>query len=253
MKSKNVYVYLILIAILKVGVVFSEENVVREYLKAWDYIEEGNSEEALSLVKKYHMKNGQYRGSWVVLLSVIQLKDNQYEKALYNIKIIRTKLTEKYYRVKESDTLLTDDEVKMTNFFYETLLKTSSLANFKLKNWTDALSDYLELSKEFKLSKYSTIAICYYNINQYSESLKYFKIAYKLEKKNECKDELAYNIGALYAILGDVEASISWLKNPLDHNKLWVKDIKEDKDFNKIRNNIKFKDFMENRMLDVHK
>ena len=89
------------------------------------------------------------------------------------------------------------------------------------------------------------IAICYYTAKNYTEALKYFMRAYDLLENDKIKNVVAYNIGNLYALQGDMDNAIKWLIIPLDQDrKLFLEKIRSDKDFDSIRGNQKFKEFL---------
>lgn len=220
-----------------------------KYLEAWLLLGKGERERALSIVKKYsESKVQREREDWAILLGAIYSGQKRYEDALKAISTIRPKFEKAWTIVKNEKIKLKENELKSLKFHYYRMLLISGLANYELGNFESALKDLLEYSEEFQETFiYEYIGIAYYNNKQYSESIEYLKRSYKLHKEGELKDNAAFSISALYALLGNVEEAISWLKIPLGHNrKIWLNKLKEDedKDFEAIRNNKQFEDFL---------
>lgn len=75
--------------------------------------------------------------------------------------------------------------------------------------------------------------------------MEYFKQAYDATPDSVEKDEMAYNIGCINALLKNTDEAIKWLQIPVGNNrKPWIKKIKKDKDFDNIRHENKFKVFV---------
>jgi len=241
-----------------------KDQEIVDYKKAWKFIESGDIEKARDLVKKNYDEDvadsNAFNLFWLVPQSVIYLDKKNYEKALYSINKARPKIERLYYALKTD--LREQVEIdpppekgrEYIVFNYKKILLVSSTANFKLQNWMEALNDYLEQTKEFNDKNYYLKAVCFYQIKNYPEALINFQYAYKFKQSEELKDEIAYNIACLYSILDDVDQSISWLKIPLNHNiNKWFPKIAEEKNFDNIRNNPKFKNFLKQEKKKLRK
>lgn len=175
------------------------------------------------------------------------LLQERYEEALNTVNMARPRL-EKYYPliIKSKETILTLDEIENIKFTYYKMFFIRGVANFELENWSNALNDFLIYEKEHKEDHiYEYIAISSYRLRRYQESLTYYKKLYKMKENDDIKYPLAFNIGAINVMLGNVEAAIFWLKIPLGHDKKqWLAEINTDKDFDTIRNNRKFIEFL---------
>ena len=68
----------------------------------------------------------------------------------------------------------------------------------------------------------------------------------KGDKKYKFRQALAYSIGSVNAVKGNVDDSIKWLRIPLvDDPQGLLSDIKNDADFEPIRKNKKFNEFLD--------
>ncbi len=237
----------------------SNKDEREDHSKAWLLFNQGEIEKALSIAKKYYYESRTQSVRWALLLGAIYFEQEKYEDALKSISIIRPHFEKFYAKVKNKKIRLKKDELKALKFLYYKMLLVSGVSNYELGNWESALKDLLEYSEEFqKPTVYEYIGIAYYQKKQYPKSIEYFKRSYHLHKEGELKDDAAFNIGALNAILGNVKEAIFWLKIPLGHNRqFWLKMIKEDedKDFEAIRNNKQFEDFLkeQEKELEFHK
>ncbi len=257
MKLKIVYVLIAVFICLGQGVILAEENELAEYLGAWTYYSDGDTEKALDIIKKYCKPDCRYEG-WAILLGAIYYsRQDRYQDALETINRVRPEVEKKYDWVTKEKGYMVDDplreeKIQLIKFNYYKMLVISGLSNYELKNWTVALKDLLAFSKEHQETFiYDYTGMCYYETNQYLEAIAYFKRAYQLHEDGELKDTAAYNIGAMNALLGNVEEAICWLRIPLEHNrKLWLGKIETDKDFDTIRDDKKFEDFLKQSKLN---
>ncbi|MDY6904547.1 MAG: hypothetical protein SWH61_07660 [Thermodesulfobacteriota bacterium] len=233
-----------------------QDQEIAEYKKAWKFIESDQTEKASDLIKRNYetdvAEDNAFSLFWLVPQGVIEMCEEDYEKALCTINKARPKLKRLYYALKtEPEEQPNDDPLakkgkEFIAFNYEKILIVSSTANFKLGHWMEALNDYMEGKKEFNHNDYYLKAVCFYRINNYPEALINFQYSYKVNQSKQLKDEIAYNISCLYSILGGVDESILWLKIPLSHDiNKWFPKIAGEKDFDNIRNNPKFKNFFE--------
>jgi tetratricopeptide (TPR) repeat protein len=226
-----------------------------DYYKAWMLLNQGEGEKALNIAKRYYEFQKQ-SGRWAILLGAIYLGERKYEDAVNIISVIRPAFEKVYTKVKNKKIQLKENELKALKFLYYKMLLVSGGAHYELGNWATALPDLLEYSKEFQKSfVYEYIGMIYYKNKQYTEAILYFKNSYQLLGEGELKDNAAFSIAAFYSLLGNVEDAISWLKIPLSHNKkYWLQMIKddEDKDFETIRNNKQFEDFLKQQEIELN-
>ena len=220
-----------------------------EYQDAWAHYYQGKSNEALKLIDKYlkmDTHDSHYKDRWCVMLSAIYFDQARYQEVLNITSKVRSRIEKAYYEVAKDNKSISEGEKQDIVFIYYKMIGTNGSANYHLGNWAPALKDLLVYVKENPSATfYDIIAVCYYRCKEYIESLEYFKRSFNLHEDDEFKDYAAYNIGALNAILGNVEQAIFWLTIPISHDKeLWIKKIKADKDFDPIRNDKRFKEFL---------
>lgn len=245
LNSRILCVVIVVLAILAPGVLRAEKSEISEYLDAWVYHNRGETKQALRAIKKFNPPNSEYEG-WAILLGAIYTEGDRYQEALDSIKKVRPKVEQLYQAIEKKQITVAEDTRELVRFNYHKMLITSGLANFKLENWSEALNDLLAYSKEHHETYiYEYIGVCFYKMDQHSNAIAFLKRSFQLHEEGELKDTAAFNVGALNALLGNVDEAISWLKIPLEHNrKLWLEKIQTDKDFDSVRKNEKFKEFL---------
>ena len=222
-------------------------DTFRAYKEAWNYVEDENIEKARELVKKYYKtEKGEYKVFWLIIESTTYLIEKDYEKSLNIIEPFRSILKERYYFLKKNPEAESTVAKELVNWNYQKLLTVSSTANFKLGNWVAALTDMIEESSNgFENDNYYLKAVCFYHTKNYPEALINFQYAYKSSESEELRDEAAYNIACIYSLMNDVNQVITWLKIPLKRDrKSWFPKIYKDKDFNKIKDDQMFYEFL---------
>jgi len=254
MKKKVLVVMLfcvIAIGYAKQHHLIAAETEDSEHKKAWSYYDNNETEKALEIVSKWNKPESAYRENWAVLLGLIYVRLERYKEALNAINDIRPRLENGYLIDKYlSQSIVTEEESATIKFLYYKMLFVSSVANYRLNNCVQAIKDsiaYIEKYPNFLM--FNIIGVCYYKSKNYSKAIEYFKQSYKLLEhdieNSKVKEAVSYNIGALNAILGNVSEAIEWLRFPLERDKdLWLEKIKKDKDFDLIRENITFKNFL---------
>lgn len=124
-----------------------------------------------------------------------------------------------------------------------TSIKTAE-SYFNNKEWDKAIDAYKTLIQKdrYNGSYYTTLAEIYYNTKNYKESIKNYEEAIKVGYASESS---AYNIACCYALMGDAENAVKWLKTT---GKLKFKNldekVKKDSDFDKIKNDEIFKTYL---------
>jgi tetratricopeptide (TPR) repeat protein len=225
----------------------AEEKEYENYKKAWIYFYQNKNEKAYQIVYEYKsLDRSKYKNWWSILTAAIYIERDQYQEVLDIIKKVRPEIEKEYMELLSNSSIFDDDKKQDVEFIYYKMLGTNGSANYYLKNWEHAIKDLLIYTQKHKSAIfYDILAISYYRIKNYQESLHYYKLSYKLHEDNEMKVTAAYNLGVLSAILGDVQQTIYWLKIPLNHNKnYWLDEIKNNEDFDTIKDNIDFKNFL---------
>lgn len=252
MKVKFIFLlFIFFVQIFKNGLAFTEEHERAYFEKAWMYYTQDQLEKALKIITSFNYLESEYRYDWSILLSLIYVKQKKYSKALEEIKKIREELEKAYLVIRYGTKLDISEKTSLgIKTLYSKMLYASAFANYGLGNYKSAIDDFLIMTslEEYRGAIeeiYSFLAICYYKINEYSKSLEFFKRAYELCEDDEKKDALAYNIGAVNAILKNIDEAIRWLKISFRHNRVyWLEKIKSDKDFDSIRDSEKFNEFI---------
>ncbi len=112
------------------------------------------------------------------------------------------------------------------------------------KDWTKAIDAYKILIGKDKYNGafLTNLASAYYNNKNYPEAIKTYEAAIKLGFQSDIS---AYNIACSYALTGDAENAVKWLKSAAKFKfRNLDEKIREDSDFDKIRNDEKFKIYM---------
>lgn len=124
-----------------------------------------------------------------------------------------------------------------------TSIKTAE-AYLNNKEFDKAIDAYKTLIQKDRYNGrfYTALAEIYYTTKNYKESIKMYEEAIKVGFVSETS---AYNIACCYALSGDVENSVKWLKTA---GKLKFRNLDEkvrgDSDFDKIKNDEKFKTYL---------
>ena len=261
------FIFCSIIALYQARVLYGNENEGDVFVKAWEYYNQDKMEKAFKIVNKFNKPDSQLRDGWVVLLGSIYLKQNRYRDALNEISKVRIRL-ERAYAIIENPAGQTKEAIELANsikeqtiFLYYRMLVVTALANFRLDNCREATHDFEVMyamgEKGISTERKNVIfdyflAICYYKLKDYAKATNYFTSFYETRTDSEERDSTAFNVGALNALQGKYEEAIRWLIIPLEHDrKLWLDRMKADKDFDGIRGDKKFKDFLveQERML----
>lgn len=261
MKAKICFfIFCSIIALYQERVLYGSENEGDVFVKAWEYYNQDKTEKAFEIVSKFNKPDSQLRDGWVVLLGSIYLTQKRYEDALNEIGKVRIRL-ERAYAIIENPAGQTKGTIEVANsikeqtiFLYYRMLIVTALANFRLDNCKDATHDFevmyaMEkkgISIERKNDSFDYfLAICFYKLKEYAKATNYFASFYETRTDNKERDSAAYNVGALNALQGKSEEAIRWLIIPLEHDRrTWLEKIKNDKDFDGIRGDKKFKVFL---------
>ncbi|MBX7046422.1 MAG: tetratricopeptide repeat protein [Ignavibacteria bacterium] len=112
------------------------------------------------------------------------------------------------------------------------------------KDWDKAITAYKSLIEKDKYNGafYNNLATAYYNAKKYSDAIKNYEAAISTGYQN---DLASYNIACCYALTGDEDNAVKWLKETAKYKfKNIESSVAKDGDFDKIRNNEKFKNFL---------
>jgi tetratricopeptide (TPR) repeat protein len=214
--------------------------------QAWMHYHNDQLENALDLVERYDRPDSVCKDWWSILRGALYSQQGRYQEALESINRVRARVEKAYEALSDKHIALTSEEREVVQYIYAQMIGSSALASYHLKKWDDALRDFLIYIKYVQNADlYDAIAICYYRTRQYTKSLAYFTTSFQMHENGESKDYAAYNVGAVNAILGNVEETIPWWKIPLEHDrKKWLEMINSDKDFDAIRKDKRFIDFL---------
>ncbi|MBS1494333.1 MAG: hypothetical protein JST55_12520 [Bacteroidetes bacterium] len=112
------------------------------------------------------------------------------------------------------------------------------------KDWDKAIVAFTDLIAKDKYNGqfYMSLAESYYNKKEYKKSIENY---IKGIDVGYASNSAAYNIACCYSLMGDADNAISWIKTAAKYKYSNLEDaIRKDSDFDNIRNNEKFKDFI---------
>jgi tetratricopeptide (TPR) repeat protein len=223
------------------------ENKSKAFYDAWSYYSRGETEKAFEIAKRFYKPEMDYSLSWPILMGLIYFKQGKYQEVIDTFGKIRPRIDEHFELLSSNQCIVTDDERDAFTGLYFKMLAASGPAHYILGNWNAALKDLLVFTRKYPTAVYyDLIAISYYRTQQYSESLEYFRRSYDLHDPGEWKIEAAYNVAVTSAILGNVEETVLCLRIPLENDrKRWLSEIEKNDDFDAIRNDGRFKEFLE--------
>jgi tetratricopeptide (TPR) repeat protein len=250
-----------IIALCQERALYASETEGDAFVKAWQFYDQDKIEKASEIINKFNNSDSELRDGWVVLWASIYIKRGRYQEALTEVNKVRLRL-ERAYSIIENPEGQEKESVEIANsirkqtiFLYYRMLIVAALANYKLDNCKEATTDFeimyamkeKGIAIENKNDKFDYfLALCYYKLKNYEDSILHFKSFYSTRTDIKEKDSAAYNIAALNALLGKLDESIHWLKTPIEHDKkLWVEKIKNDNDFDSARQNEFFRNFLE--------
>lgn len=203
-----------------------------ELYKAYELYERGEIDKSLEVVVNFKNKNS----GALTLLGLIYQKQKKFKEALDVTREVK----------HEQDFLFKGKSPQDLSDEYYLLLYIGGISQFNLGNCRAAIPDLSRYSEKYNDEDiFLMTAICQYKIQEFSASIENFKKSFYILKDSPIKDEVAYNIGAISAILLDESSTIKWLKIPLGHDKkYWLEKVQNDKDFDKIRYNKHFMEFI---------
>jgi tetratricopeptide (TPR) repeat protein len=114
----------------------------------------------------------------------------------------------------------------------------------KTGEYDKALNDYdkaIELKPNHPDALYNR-GIVYSKLGKYDEAIADYNKSLEIRPKFP---ELLYNISCLYSLQGKVDDAIKYLEKSINHNKKFKETAKTDKDFDKIRDDPRFKNSLE--------
>ncbi len=156
----------------------------------------------------------------------------QYKAKNYNIHYLRAKafINKKAYRLALKD--LTD-AIKLNpnnlNLYYE---KATTL--YLLKKYKEALIDYTKVLEKYPKSYKALInrGNCYGRLKEFDNAIKDYQMALKIDKSSTP----FYNIACIFSLKNNSESACSYLKKAIKYGIVEIDDIKNDSDFDNIKN-----------------
>lgn len=249
---------LAILCLVSFSCAFSQERIVHSLqdvalTKSLLLYKKGEFDKALTIVKEF-----EYAPHAYVIRGMIYFRKDKYENAVREIGIVKDWLNDVYRKLKNRKEKTGEEEVLKFIYFRGHL--ALGKAHFSLKNYEPAaisLAIFAEHHQPVDPNEsarlYGYAGYAYYRVKDYDESIKNMKLSFKLvsdinkgDKEYEFRQEIAYNIAALFAIKRNVDNSIKWLRIPLvDDPQRLLSDIKNDEDFEPIRKNKKFNEFLD--------
>lgn len=196
-------------------------------------------------------------GNTALLMGWIYYHEKRYAIAADTVATLIPVYERSYRRHNESPILTRDHELER---IYTEMLRLSGVANYQAKRCEKAveyLSAYISEMREFHRARqtvgnpeYSMLGFCQYQLEDYSGAKETFRSLHDMLALGNEKDEAAFNVGALYARIGDIVESLRWLENPVSHKPAyWLGRLESDRDFDTIRHDEKFKLFVQKNLI----
>jgi tetratricopeptide (TPR) repeat protein len=102
---------------------------------------------------------------------------------------------------------------------------------------------YLKVHQNPEILAHNGIA--YYKLKNYDIAIDLLKKAYKIVENSPYKEDISYDIAAVYAVKNDIKNVKVWLKMPLMENSTYYKsEIEKEKDFDILRHDSEFIEFL---------
>jgi tetratricopeptide (TPR) repeat protein len=219
-------------------------------LEVWRLFDEGDLDGALVLAGEIHGAEGDSLLVLTALLGFIHEEQGRYDEALSRLDSVRPTLRERLLR-KEADG--GEDEIPgdlRSSYLrlYVGVLRASGFAHFRMGNCSDAVTELQELMATVRAPNplaLSMIGVCMYRRPDYDSARQYFEEAFKWYGEGPLKDEAAYNVAAMHALLGSAGKSVEWLRTAsMKDRQRWVEAASSDSDFDGIRQSEIFVEFV---------
>lgn len=251
--TKNIKLLLLLfvISFLNLALSGSGKNTYDDiYKDAWESYYKGEYEKTEKVADKYIKLNQKNNERWYILLLSVYVEKDKYKEILNIIENIEPKVEKLYIESKKKGTTKKQAKYESIDFLYIQMISAKAYANYYFENWKEALDDLLLISdRNQSPTFFSFIARCYYKLGDLNNALVYKKRSFELFEENDIlKDDAAYGIAVINALMGNVDEVIKWLERPIKRDRNYILiEIDNNEDFDGIRNNPKFKKFIENQ------
>lgn len=229
------------------------ESANDSVLEVWRLFDEGDLEGALGLAGKIHDAEGTSLLVLTALLGFIHEEQGRYDEALSRLDSVRPTLRNLLLQ-EEADggeEKIPGDLRSSYLRLYVGVLRASGFAHFRTGNCGDAVPELQELMATVRAPNalaLSMIGACMYRTRDYDSALWYFEETFKLYGEGLLKDEAAYNVAAMHALLGSAEKSVEWLRTAtMKDRERWVEAASSDSDFDGIRQSEAFGEFVEGK------
>ena len=237
---------LILILLISSILVFSNEMKKCDalYERAWSLFLQKQSNEAEKEISTCISDNPVTKDRVNLLKARIYFGKGDNQQVIKYLNKSRKQIIEAY---QNKDIYLRENESKNNiRTLYLNMLAFSGYANFNMGNNNKAINDFLLYLEEHKNAEIlSHCGIAYYKLKDYNMAINLLKEAYKLVKTSPFKENISYDIAAIYAVKNDIKNVKIWLMKPLKKNFTYYKyEIEKEDDFNQIRHKSEFIDYL---------
>lgn len=178
------------------------------------------------------------------------LKSDKYFESKYHRNKQRLRLAGKEYNVEN----MTGREF-LVDLYFHLASFVKAHVYFRKEMWGEALPNLVVLTMEKpRYIHLFMLGVCYYKVKDMDNALARFLAAYdriaieeeSIDDPGDLRQMTAYNISVVFAVKLESDNAIRWLKVPLGYDsKKWLKEVESNKDFDKIRNERKFKQFLD--------
>ena len=213
----------------------------------WDTAKYQGQDKTQRILDKCHFSSEIAKDVITILQMNFLVNKKQYQDVLQLSEGIYKRFNN-YYKARDTSfqKLLTTNQISR---LYLHMLELVGGSYLGLKEYENALQVFNQYEKDAVQVPYRVLhdmCYTYYGQKNYSTAKTYCISAYHHAQDADKKLSASYNVAAILAKQGDINASIKWLKVPLlMQTQKFIKMINADSDFNSIRLNPTFQTFLE--------
>jgi tetratricopeptide (TPR) repeat protein len=182
-----------------------------------------------------------------ILDGLIYLREENYLEAKATVEPIRSRIEKAFKKVQENPDTFGDHDREIMEFFYDNMNIVLGVSNFFLNNFVEA-KYYFENYKDIKNDQtvYAMKGVSEYKTGNLENAIEIYKDLYLKGENITHKQEAAYNIACIYAEKSDCNNAIFWLEKVFDlgNEDYWLNYLKSDEDFDGLRKNNGFLNYL---------
>lgn len=243
---KFIVIFFVFISSLYASSGIQTKNCDHRYIEIWDLYATEKEDEARKLLEHCVFSDEVAVDTMNLIQLGLLYHDRKYIEAIQVVEPSRERII-KYYNLRDTKVRENHGKQEISELYFF-LIGTLGNAYYKSGDYKSALRYYHQYINDTEKPNYEILGytgLAYNKIGMYTQALKYLKEAYPIATVPYVKNNIAYNIAAIYAKVGDTDQSMEWLKAPLLFaSKQYIEYLQTDKDFKHMKDSAKFNTFL---------